>query len=202
MRVPGRHALLRDDAVPVAALVLAAGAGTRFGTEPKLLADLGGRPLLEHVVAAAYPVEAVERIVVVLGDRAEEVFRHVDFLDAEVVRCRDWAAGQSASLRRGLEALEGTEKVLVLLGDQPLVTTEAIARMAGEPPGSRAAYGGAPGHPAVLGPEEIAHARTATGDEGLRGLPWRLVECGAPAAGRDVDTPEDLEAIREARAVL
>jgi CTP:molybdopterin cytidylyltransferase MocA len=132
VRVPGRHALLRDDAVPVAAIILAAGAGSRYGGgEPKLIADLGGRPLLEHVVAAAHPVAALERIVVVLGDRAKEVFEHVDFLDAEPVLCPDWADGQSASLRRGVEALAGSEKVLVLLGDQPLVTTATIARMAG-----------------------------------------------------------------------
>ena len=203
MRVPGRHALLRDDAVPGAALVLAAGGGSRFGEAPKLIADLEGRPVLEHVVAAAYPVKALERIVVVLGAHAEEVFRHVDFEDAEVVLCRDWASGQAASLKRGLEALEGTEKVLVLLGDQPLVTTAAIERMANEPAGSRAAYDGRPGHPVVLGGELIARAMQLEGDQGLRDEQWRLVPCEDVAGGRDIDTPEDLEAIRnEARAVL
>lgn len=203
MRIPGRHALLRDDAVPVAALVLAAGEGARFGEAPKLIADLEGRPVLEHVVEAAYPVKALERIVVVLGAHADKVFDHVDFEDAEVVLCKDWASGQAASLKRGLEVLDGAEKVIVLLGDQPLVSTAAIERMAKEPPGSRASYDGRPGHPAVLGAKEIEAAQKLEGDEGLRKLEWRLVPCEDVAGGRDIDTPEDLEAIRsEARAIL
>jgi hypothetical protein len=53
----------------------------------------------------------------------------------------------------------------------------------------------------VLGPAEIAAAHAATGDQGLRDLDWRLVEAGAPLT--DIDTPEDLEAIRrEARAIV
>ena len=114
----------------------------------------------------------------------------------EVIRCRDWAKGQSASLRCGLAALEDSERVIVLLGDQPGVSAAAIDRVAAQPPGTRAAYDGRPGHPALLGTEQIAAAATLEGDEGLRGLNWRLVECGDVASGDDVDTPEDLERSR------
>ena len=182
-----------------AGLVLAAGEGRRFGDAPKQLADLHGRPLLAHVVAAA--TKALPRVVVVLGARAEEVRAAVDLSGAEVVVCEDWRAGQSASLRAGLGALVDEERIVVLLGDQPLVTPQLIRRFAAEPPGTRAAHDGRPGHPAVLGPEQIAAARALSGDEGLRALSWRLAEAGA--ALRDIDTPEDLEALRrEARAVV
>lgn len=183
----------------VAGLVLAAGAGTRFGGEVKLLADLSGRPVLQHVVDAA--TAALPRVVVVLGARADEVRGAVAFGTAEVVVAERWADGQSASLRAGLDALEGVEKVVVLLGDQPLVTPELVARFAAQPGGTRAANNGFPRHPAVLGPDEIAAARQATGDRGLRDLQWRLVEVDAPLT--DIDTREDLEAIRrEARAIV
>jgi len=181
----------------IAGVVLAAGRGSRFGDAPKQLAELDGRPLLEHVVHAACAVPALERIVVVLGAHADAVRERVDLLDAEPVVCADWEAGQARSLRCGLEALAGARKVLVLLGDQPRVTPQVIARFVDEPPGSRAAYDGVPGHPVVLGPALLRAARTLEGDRGLRDLTrWRLVECGHLASGRDVDTPEDLEALR------
>jgi CTP:molybdopterin cytidylyltransferase MocA len=147
----------------------------------------------------ACAVPALERIVVVLGAHAAQIRARVDFLDAEPLDCPEWERGQSASLRCGLEALAGTRRVLVLLGDEPLVTPQVIARFVDERPGSRAAYDGRPGHPAVLGPELQAAARSLRGDHGLRDVArWRLVECGHLASGADVDTPEDLEALRRA----
>jgi CTP:molybdopterin cytidylyltransferase MocA len=186
----------------IAGLILAAGAGTRFGDQPKLLAELDGRPLLEHAIRAQSAVRALDRIVVVLGAFAEEVRLGVEFL-AEPVLCADWREGQAASLRCGAEALAGARKVLVTLGDEPLLTPPVIAHFLDEPPGTRASYDGRPGHPVVLGPTELDQIATLTGDRGARGLirDWRLVECGHLCPSRDVDTVSDLEAIRdEARA--
>lgn len=193
----GRGARSRGSAVAVAALVLAAGAGTRFGPEPKLLAEVNGHPILEHAVRAACEVPALERIVVVLGAHAEAMLEHVDFLRAEPVVCSDLQRGQSASLRCGLRALAGYEKVVVLLGDQPLVTPALIARFATLAPGVRAASDGVPGHPAVLGPQLIHRAMRLEGDQGLAGESWRLIECGDAAGVFDVDTKPDLAAVRK-----
>ncbi len=189
----------------VAGLVLAAGGGTRFGTESKLLADLGGRPLLQWAVDAQCAVPALRRVVVVLGAHAPEVRERVGFGRAATVVCEDWARGQAWSLRSGLAALEGAAKVVVTLGDAPLVTAAVIARFASEPPRTRATYAGRPGHPVVLGREEMAALASPAGDRGardlLRGGP--VIEVGHLCSGRDVDTPEDLEEIRdEARAVV
>jgi CTP:molybdopterin cytidylyltransferase MocA len=189
----------------IAGLVLAAGPGSRFGEQAKLLADLAGRPLLEHAVRAQCAVPELERVVVVLGARARELLETVDFDRAETVVCDRWREGQGASLRRGAHALAGADKVLVTLGDEPLVTPALIARFVDEPPGTRAVYGGRPGHPVVLGRTHLRDIAELRGDHGARHLlqGGRTIECGHLGSGRDVDTPEDLEAIRhEARAVL
>jgi molybdenum cofactor cytidylyltransferase len=192
----------------ICGLILAAGAGTRFGERPKLLAELDGRPILQHSVAAQCRVSELERIAVVLGAFAHEILERVDFMRAEPVVCERWAEGQSLSLRRGIEYLtDGPEvrKVIVTLGDQPRMTPELIVRFVGEAPGTRAVYEGRPGHPVVLGPVQMRAIAAVRGDRGardvLQGGP--TVECGDLRAALDVDTPEDLEAIRhEARAVV
>jgi CTP:molybdopterin cytidylyltransferase MocA len=187
------------------ALILAAGAGTRFGAgHTKMLAELRGRPLLEHVVRAACTVTGLERIVVVLGADAEAVLERVELLCAQPVLCADWATGQAASLRCGARALRRSERLLVLLGDQPLVP-EVIERMLQSPPRARAVYRGRPGHPVVLGEEELQAVTRLHGDHGARELlaGGTYIECSDLCSGRDVDTPDDLEAVSdEARAVV
>jgi molybdenum cofactor cytidylyltransferase len=184
----------------IAGLILAAGEGRRFGTSPKLMAEIGGRPLLEHAIRAQCAVPELERVLVVLGAHAEQITLAVDFGRAQALVCDQFSRGQSASLRTGLTELSGAERVIVTLGDQPLITSEAISRMLDEPSGSRAVYGGVPGHPVVLGPEHIAAALTVQGDRGagpvLTG--GNEVECSDLCRGADVDTPEQLEAVRRA----
>jgi CTP:molybdopterin cytidylyltransferase MocA len=189
----------------IAGLILAAGAGSRFGPEPKLLADLEGRPLLQWAVDAQLAVPALERIVVVLGEGAEHIIGDVEFGRAEPIICGHWAEGQSESLRFGLEALTGADKVIVTLGDEPLISSAVLARFVDEPAPARATYDGEPGHPVALGRRELAAVRELRGDRGARELlaDARMIECSHLCSGRDVDTPNDLEAIRnEARAVL
>ena len=101
----------------VAGLILAAGEGARFGPKPKLLAELAGRPLLEHAIRAQCAVPELARVVVVLGAHAEALLAGVDFMRAEAVVCERWRHGQAASLRCGLEALGEAAKVIVTLGD-------------------------------------------------------------------------------------
>jgi molybdenum cofactor cytidylyltransferase len=192
----------------ICGLILAAGAGTRFGERPKLLAELDGRPLLDHAVRAQCAVPEIERIAVVLGAFAEEILARVDFRRAEPVICERWQEGQSASLRRGIEFLTeagDVSRVIVTLGDQPRMTSEVIGRFVHEPPGTRAVYEGRLGHPVVLGPVQMRAIASLRGDHGAREVlrGGGTIECGQVSRARDVDTPEDLEAIRhEARAVV
>jgi molybdenum cofactor cytidylyltransferase len=189
----------------IGGLVLAGGAGTRFGEGSKLLAELEGRPLLEHAVRAQCAVPEIERVIVVLGALAERVLRQVELGCAEAVICPSWDAGQAESLRCGLSALKDCERVIVTLGDAPLITPEVISLFVDAEPGTRAVYEGRPGHPVVLGREEIDALATLQGDRGARELlrDGPTIECSGLCSGLDVDTPEDLEAVRrEARAVL
>lgn len=182
----------------IGGLVLAAGAGTRFGSEPKLLADLDGRPVLQHAVEAITQVSAIERVVVVLGAHAEELLAHVRYGRAEPVLCERWIEGQSASLRCGVAALEGSTKIVVTLGDQPFMTPQIVERFTRASPGSRATYDGAPGHPVVLGARHAREIQRLTGDHGARDiLDGPLIEVDCPAASQDLDTHEDLQQIRE-----
>ena len=104
----------------VLAVVLAAGGSTRMG-RPKQLAELDGRPLLAHVLAAV-DAAPVDRVVVALGGAADAVLERVDLGRAEPLVVEGWAAGMGHVLASTLaQAGDDWEAVVVLLGDQPLV---------------------------------------------------------------------------------
>ena len=180
----------------IGGIVLAAGEGSRFGGA-KQLARLDGRPLLEHAVLAQAAVGLIGRTVVVLGAHAERVLAEADLHEAEAVVCAEWEEGRSASLRAGLAALPEAQAFVITLGDQPLVTSAAVARIAGERGTCRASYAGAPGHPVRLTRADAERAGTQRGDRGARDVlaGARLVECGDLCRPDDVDTPHDLEAM-------
>ena len=103
----------------------------------------------------------------------------------------------SETLRHGLGALDVADRVIVLLGDSPTVTAGVIRRFVSASPGSRAVYGGRPGHPVVLGPAQIEAIRLLKGDAGARAfVDGEKIECSDLCSGLDVDTPEDLELVR------
>ena len=179
----------------IGGLILAAGEGRRFGGT-KQLAELRGRPLLEHALEA---MTVVSPRVVVLGHAAGEILERVDLHGAEPVVCGDWAAGQAASLRCGIDALGAVDAAVVTLGDQPGITAEAIAAVVaavGDEDAVRAMYGGAPGHPVLLRRPLLARAGELRGDSGFRDLladaMVRDVEIGALADPADIDTREEL----------
>lgn len=184
----------------VAGLVLAAGAGTRFGGA-KQLAELDGRPLLEHALAAMRSAP-VEPVAVVLGAGSEAIAAVVDMHGAEPIVCSDWEDGQSASLRTGVDALAraGADAVVVTLGDQPRIAARAIAAVvAGRGGGAqavRATYGGVPGHPVLIESELFDAVRALSGDVGardvLRGARVTDVPCDGLGGPADVDTPDQL----------
>jgi CTP:molybdopterin cytidylyltransferase MocA len=183
----------------IAGLVLAAGAGVRFGGR-KQLALLDGRPLLDHALAAMASAP-VDPVAVVLGADAEEIRAGVDLHGAEPIVCPDWAVGQSESLRTGIDALEraGAEAVVVTLGDQPRIAARAIAAVVaarGDAPAVRAVYAGEPGHPVLLESSLFDAVRALEGDVGAREVLQHVqvieVSCDGLGAPTDVDTPSDL----------
>ena len=190
----------------IGGVVLAAGGASRFGS-PKQLAELDGVPLLQHAIDAMLAVPGIEPVVVVLGAEAERVGAAVDFGDARSVVCEAWAEGMAASLRCGVEAVGDCDWVILTLGDQPRVTPQVIAAVMdcadSAPTGTaavRATYGGAPGHPVALGRAILPHVAALRGDVGARELlghaTVRTFEAGRLCDPTDVDTPQELEALR------
>ena len=164
----------------IAAVVLAAGAATRFGSSkqelllPRVLGRLAESPVDEVViVTGAYPLE-VQRV--------------------RVVPCPEWERGPGASLRCGLEALgPGVEAVVVCLADGPNLSPQAVRRVltawrAGAGNVVAASYAGHRGHPVVLG----RGAWDSVPDEGMRALPVALVPCDDVGPPGDVDIADDL----------
>lgn len=163
----------------LAAVVLAAGASSRFGSSKQRLLLPA---VLERVGAAG-----LDDVVVVLGAHDVE-------LDVRTVRCPDWERGPGASLRCGLAALEaGTEAAVVVLADGPELSPAAVHRVVAAwrehgAPVVAASYGGVRSHPLVL-------ARSAwddVPDEGLRAYEPLLVPCDDLGAPGDIDYPDDL----------
>jgi len=162
----------------IAAVVLAAGEATRFGAPKQWLL----LPMVLERLARA----PVDEVVVVAGAYELDV-------EARIVVAEDWARGPGASLRCGLAAHgEEVEAAVVVLADGPSLDPRAIERVlaAWRERGDvvAASYGGARGHPLVLGRTDW----DGIPDEGLRDRPVRLVPCDDLEPPGDVDTPEDL----------
>jgi CTP:molybdopterin cytidylyltransferase MocA len=190
---------------PVLGVVLAAGGSTRMG-RPKQLAKLDGRPLLAHVLAAAADAP-LDRVVVALGGAATEVLDRVELGPAEPLVVEGWAAGMGHVLASTLAQAGGDWRaVVVLLGDQPLVTGRAVARLveawrAGAGPVVTAAYGGRPGNPRLFDRRLLPDLLGLAGDTGARDLvaahpEWvHRVEVGDLASDADIDVEADLERV-------
>lgn len=190
----------------IGCLVLAAGAGRRFGAA-KQLASLGGRPLLEHTLAHA-AAAPVARVVVALGADGAEIATEVRLHGAEPLISDGWREGMAAPLRDGIAALGDFAAAVVLLGDQPLIGPAAVARvLAARRAGwdaVRATYGGRPGHPVLIERCLFAAIADLSGDSGARELlaatRTRPVPCDDVANPLDVDSPADLRLAEQALA--
>ncbi len=178
----------------VVGLLLAAGAGRRFGGPKALAREPDGTSWLLRSVQALRPCA---EIVVVLGAAAEQAAALLP-MSVSRIRADDWAEGMGASLRAGLLALTPTDHdvALVSLVDLPDVDAAVVARLVAAATGpdvlARAAYDGVPGHPVLLGRDHWAGVvETSTGDRGARDYlashEVTLVECGDLATGADVD---------------
>jgi molybdenum cofactor cytidylyltransferase len=198
----------------LAALVLAAGASSRFGG-PKLIAPLAGRPLLQHVldtVAAEHPAG----VVVVLGHHADAIRSAIRWRDEIVILNPDPSRGLASSLRVGLAAIEALDPspdgTFVLLGDQPRVSLDVLDALrvaaAREARAHRVAHpvvvpryaaDGGP-NPCLLLRESWPLARSLTGDRGMGPLiaarPGLALRVPVPGTNPDVDSEDDLAALQ------
>jgi CTP:molybdopterin cytidylyltransferase MocA len=164
----------------IAAVVLAAGAATRFGSPKQRL-------LLPAVLDAVRAATSVDEIVVVTGAYPVEA-------GARLIECPDWELGPGASLRCGLRALPSdVEAAVVVLADGPDLSPAAVDRVvsawrAGDGDVVAASYAGDRGHPVVLG----RAAWPLVPDEGARALEPSLVPCDDLGTPGDVDFADEV----------
>jgi molybdenum cofactor cytidylyltransferase len=185
------------------AIVLAAGASTRFGSA-KQLVRLAGRPLLHTVVTRASEVTG-NALIVVLGSGAAQLAPLLKHSPGSVVINQEWREGLASSIRAGVARLPAAcSAVMLLLADQAAVTAEDLKRLAGswrkQPQHIAAAlYSGSCGAPAIFPRSSFRSLSELRGDTGARALlvrnPDRVVRVPMPSAAVDVDTPEDLLAL-------
>jgi nicotine blue oxidoreductase len=189
--------------VKITGLVLAAGAGRRFGG-PKALALLDGELLVDRAVRTLHE-GGCDEVVVVLGASADVVVARAQLEGAYPVIAREWEQGQGASLNAGLDAvaLTDADSTIVALVDQPWIGADAVRRLRqvaeADAVAAVATYDGQPRNPVLLARSIWpAVAASAVGDVGarawLRANPEKVVAVACDDTGdpRDVDEPGDL----------
>ena len=185
----------------IAGLVLAAGGSKRLG-RPKQLLPYRGATLLDHVLATARSCP-FDQLLCVIGGEADAVRAGVDLGGVEVVENRDFGEGCSSSIAAALGAVDPRCDALVLmLGDQPGVRPETVARLIagrGDAPIAACGYADGRGHPLAFSRALFGELAAMHGDKAV----WKLLDRYAddavdvPVEGpipRDVDTWEDYEA--------
>ncbi len=186
----------------VAGVILAAGGSSRLG-ESKQLIQWRDHPLIWHAVRAA---EGLDPVVVVIGEGAGELRRALKKEPLEIVENADWETGQSSSVRIGLEAVsEGSEAVVFLLADMPFVGPDLVSALVRRYRRTLAPLvatwaGGRRANPVLFDRETFSALQALKGDQGGRAIFRRhereFVEWDDSVL-LDVDTPEDLERLRE-----
>jgi molybdenum cofactor cytidylyltransferase len=193
-------------ASPVAGIVLAAGLSQRMGG-CKLALPFRGKTLLAHVVRAA-TAATLSPVIVVLGDDAPQLNGRIDFGRATVVVNPESRTGRASSLKKGLQQVSPDRAgIMVLLGDQPLVTAgliDSLLSAFGRHPDHWVApvYHGRRGNPVIIPRRWFQDLLSLTDDQGPRrllsspGLRLHLIPVDVPAVVIDVDTPEDYQALK------
>jgi molybdenum cofactor cytidylyltransferase len=187
----------------ICAVVLAAGLSRRMGTQ-KLLLPFGGKTVVAHIVDQII-ASAVDEVHVVVGHQGRRVSRELSDRSVSVVTNPDYTSGMLSSVRCGLAALgRQCRAVLVVLGDQPSVTSKLIDRMvqsfaATEKQILVPFYDGRRGHPVLFSANYRDEILTQYDDVGLRGLlqahPEEVFELSVSSSAvlSDMDCPEDYQ---------
>ena len=187
--------------MPIAALILAAGASRRFGSD-KRLHDVGGKPLLAHTLARY--CEVFETVGVTLRPGESEIERLATAAGALPITAPDAHLGQGRSLAHGVRALADSDGLVIGLGDMPFVQAETLVAIAdalarGPAQVIRPRCNSQPGNPIGFAPAMYGSLTRITGDQGARDLirsRRELVEyLDLDDAGvlKDVDRAQDLE---------
>ncbi len=187
-------------------LILAAGSASRFGS-CKLLADWQGQPLISASINAANVLKPEKMIIVggVFYSQLKEsplIAAQLNSGSVELLEFCDWQLGMGHSLAFGVSQLPNNNPVLILLGDQPLISTQDLQNLysawSAEPTKiACASFANTLGVPAIFPARLKTELLTCTGDRGAKLLLTRhaneLIKVPMPSAEYDIDTPTDFE---------
>ncbi|HET7849226.1 MAG TPA: molybdopterin-binding/glycosyltransferase family 2 protein [Pseudolabrys sp.] len=192
----------------IAAVVLAAGRSTRMGAVNKMIAEIGGRPLVRIAAEQALASNA-SPVIVVTGHQKEKVESALNGLNVRFVHNPDYAEGLGTSLKAGIAAVpESADGAIVCLGDMPQVDAKLIDRLLAAFDPERGALVVVPtiegrrGNPVVWARRFFPDLMAISGDIGARHLIGGYSEAVAEvavngeAALTDVDTPESFSAVK------
>ncbi|RDE19527.1 nucleotidyltransferase family protein [Motiliproteus coralliicola] len=201
-------------AMRMACLLMAAGAGSRFGSV-KQLADIHGKPMLQHALEQLQPLFG-EDLFCVVGAHRQRLASIVQ-PRAQLIENPDWQQGLGVSIARGVEAIRRQDKdtkandsnknydaLLIALADQAALLTQDYRYLINHTDGDRivaAEYAQRAGVPALFPASFFNELEQLDGDQGARRLLQpqeqcgRLIKVALPGAQLDIDTPADLKAL-------
>lgn len=192
---------------PISGILLAAGSSRRFGAANKLLADVGGLPLVRRA-AEALQSSRVDEVVVVTGPEPERIAGALAGLDVRFAHNSAFADGIGGSIATGVSALRpGTAGTIIVQGDMPALTTALIDRMiaaflaAG---GERVTFpvlaDGSQRNPVVWPASAFADLSALSGDKGAKALLEARRETAVTVTVADTDIFADIDTEAELRA--
>jgi molybdenum cofactor cytidylyltransferase len=189
----------------IGVIILAAGNSSRMCGESKQLLKFQGKTLLRLVAETA--LRTAFSTVVVLGSKHELFRKEIEDMPLKIVFNENWEVGISSSIKRGLSALaeDDLKAAIVMLCDQPLVTSEVLMRLKdsfieSKKPIVACSYENTIGVPALFAREIFDELNNLQNDEGAKKIIVedlnRTVLVTVPEAAFDVDTLQDFEKLK------
>ncbi|MEM3794232.1 MAG: molybdenum cofactor cytidylyltransferase, partial [Thermoprotei archaeon] len=182
-------------------LILAAGESRRMGTQ-KLLLEVQGKPILQHVIDTASTIGFPE-LVVVIGSQSDKIISKINFGSVKIVINNEYRAGLSSSLKLGLKSFTSNpDAYMVMLGDMPFIRPDTLRKLLEEhaktdPFMSIPVYREKRGNPVIISRRAVKEVETLSGDSGARQLLERhphevmWIQVDDEGVILDVDTQED-----------
>ncbi|MHB8566111.1 MAG: nucleotidyltransferase family protein [Nitrososphaerales archaeon] len=190
----------------VACIILAAGSSTRYGS-PKQLARIDSTPLLQKALYAANSSKA-DYVLIVLGASSSEIVAELDLGRANLVFNKEYSEGLSKSIRTGIANIPGdAEGALLMVGDQPFVTSEILSLMIDRYHADKIkkivalAYRNDIRNPVLIDKRYFGEIERITGDRGAKEVllqhinEVQLINVENPKIFLDVDTKDNLASV-------